>query len=114
MAISVPTESGINTSRPGDARMRQWIILSLFQAMECHLLGNKPLSKSMLDCFLIEMGEKICFKYKYNYNNFQTKLIRKYHPFCLGHNVSALEKAAQPIHTKTKYRLHCDSYIEAI
>ena len=39
------------THLPSATYMRQWIRLALVKIMACCLLGGKPLSKSMLDCF---------------------------------------------------------------
>ena len=40
----------INSLKPSDTYMRQWINSSLLQLMACHQDGAKPLSEPMLEC----------------------------------------------------------------
>ena len=38
----------VNSMRPREAYMRQYLVLSLVQIMACHLFGAKPLPESMI------------------------------------------------------------------
>ena len=55
--------TGLNSSRPGDAYMRQYSISALVQTMACRRFGAKPLSEPMLPYFQLNTKEHILMKF---------------------------------------------------
>ena len=66
-------EQQLNSWRPSDAYMRQWIIPPLLQIMACRLFGTNSLLDSMLPYSQLDTKEYISVKFYLQFKSFHSR-----------------------------------------
>ena len=82
--------TGLNSSPPSAAYMRQWTVSTSVQVMACRLFGVKPLPEPMLAYCHVDPREQISVKFKSEFYHFHSRKciwncrLPKWRPLCPG------------------------------
>ena len=93
----------INSLRPSDAYMRQWLMPTLVERMACRLNGAKP-SEPMLGYCQLDSWEQISVKFESKFHHFHSRKcfrncrLPRCQPFCPGGDELIQTMGLDPLH----------------